>query len=309
MESKDIQSVKLESYSVSVGITMAIIGVLMFSTKAVFVKLAYADGGEVIPVLMLRMLFSLPFFLGITVFDFVRNGFSGLSLKDSGSIVFLGFMGYYLASLFDFMGLVYIDASLERLVLFIYPTLVVLFSAIYFKRKPTKQQVWAIAVTYLGIILVFIQKIFTTNNQNVVLGATLIILCSIAYAIYLIGSGELIKKVGSNRFTNLAMLVATITVFIHNAGTSELGFFPHYKNTVYLYCALMAVISTVIPAYFLSAAIKRIGASNVSIIGSLGPVSTIGLAVLFLGEVLTLLQIFGALVVIGGVVFLNRKKD
>ena len=285
---------------------LAISGIVLFSAKAIMVKLAYRYDADVLTVLLLRMLFALPFYIFIA-WRTGRN-LSGYQLnrKDYLQLIALGFVGYYLASYFDFYGLKFITASLERLILFVYPTLVIINTWIYFKRKPTRLQVYAIIITYGGIILAFADDL-SFSGDGLWKGVFFIFLSAFTYALYLVGSGAMIPRIGPVRFTSYAMIVSCIMVILHYSveNTTEVLRQPWQ---VYALGLAMAIFSTVVPSFLISEAIKRIGASNFSIYGSLGPISTIILAIIFLGERLDIFQIAGTIVVISGVSIINLKK-
>lgn len=288
-----------------IAVLLGIIGVILFSAKAVMVKLAYAYEVDSLTLLLFRMGFALPFYLFIAVMKGpVKN--AEVRAKDYLWIVFFGFIGYYLASLFDFLGLQYLKAGLERIILFIYPTIVILLSWWIFKKPLSRVQAIAILITYIGIVITFWNEIETSGAQTY-WGAFLIVLSAITYASYLVGSGWLIPKFGVLRFTSYAMIVSTVCVAIHymSSGKQEI---TGYAPEVYAYGLALAVLSTLIPSFLVSEAIKRLDASNFAILGSLGPVSTIILAYLFLDEHLTLLQLMGMLVVISGVTYLSLRS-
>ncbi|MFK7935771.1 MAG: DMT family transporter [Saprospiraceae bacterium] len=288
------------------------IGAISFSTKAVIVKLAYRYGIDSLSLLTLRMLFSLPFFLVIGyLYQRWRkpnqNTSVKISRKDWKSIIGLGLAGYYLASYFDFEGLQYITASLERLILFVYPTLVVLISALFFRKKITRPQLFALVLTYIGIGCAFIDKTAAGQSENLTLGAIFVFGSALSYAIYLVGSGQLIPRLGSIRYTSYVMTVACLAVISHNAVLYQLQVFT-FPWEVYALALLMAVIATVLPSFLVSEGIRVIGSSNASIIGSVGPISTIILAYIFLDEQLGWLQIAGTVLVIGGVLIIALQK-
>ncbi|MCK5280115.1 MAG: DMT family transporter, partial [Cyclobacteriaceae bacterium] len=214
--------------------------------------------------------------------------------------------GYYIASYFDFYGLQFISASLERLVLFIYPTLVIIISSLALKKKATKVQIYAILITYLGIFVAFADDL-SLESERLWIGVTSIIFSAFTYAVYLVGSGTLIPKLGSVRFTAYAMTASCLMVILHYsvANTYEV---LNQSWEVYALGFAMAMASTVIPSFLISEAIKRLGASNFAIYGSLGPISTIILAIIFLGERIDIYQIVGTIVVILGVSIINLKK-
>ncbi|MEQ6121143.1 DMT family transporter [Reichenbachiella sp. MALMAid0571] len=289
----------------SLAVILAVLGVVLFSAKAVMVKLAYQFDIEAVPLLLLRMAFSIPVY-AVMVFIKKPNNPESIEKKDYLWLVLFGFLGYYLASYFDFLGLAYIKASLERIILFVYPTLVLLISWVFLKKPVTKIQIFAILITYLGIIITFSDELKTTGD-DVILGGVLIFFSALTYASYLVGSGWLIPKFGATTFTSYAMIVSCLAVIIHFYLFEKVDLL-HFPNEVYYLGIAMAILSTVIPSYLVSAAIKQLGASNFSIIGSLGPISTILLANIFLDERITITQIIGTIVVIAGVFVVSKKK-
>jgi len=290
------------------GFLIAFTGAILFSTKAVIVKKAFADvHADALTLLALRMIFSLPFYL-ITAF-IITSGKSNkrVTAKDWLAIILLGISGYYLSSLLDFIGLQYISAGLERLILFLYPSFVVLMNAIFLKEKVRKIQVWAIVISYLGMVIAYIGELqIDTGNADFYRGTVLIFLCAITYAIYIAGSGHIIPKVGASKFTSYALLCSTAGVFLHY---TLRGNYEPLRNSMHLwwYGILLAVVATVIPTFLLSLALKKIGANNVAIISSIGPVSTILQAHIFLGEPVFTSQIIGTALIITGVLLLSIK--
>ncbi len=288
------------------GIFIAILGIVLFSAKAILVKLAYQYEVSSIHLLLFRMLFSLPFYL-VIAFYFKPLFPDKIKRKDYLWVIFFGFIGYYLASYFDFLGLQYIKAGLERIILFVYPTLVIIISKIFLKEKISAHQIIAILITYFGVIVTFWGEL-QYNSDTVVLGGFLVFLSALTYASYIVGSGWLIPKFGVVIFTAYAMIVSSVCVILHYLVTDRNDIFG-YAYEVYVLSFMMAILSTIIPSFLVSLAIKKLGASNFSIIGSIGPISTIILAYLFLDEKLTLLQILGAIIVIVGIVIVSLNKS
>lgn len=289
------------------GIGIGILGIVMFSSKAVMVKLAYNYNVDTISILLLRMLFSFPFYIVIAYLYRNQESTEKPNSKDYLWLVFFGFVGYYLASYFDFVGLTYIKASLERIILFLYPTIVLLLNRFFLKEPITKVQGLAIGLTYLGIVLAFSNEV-AISGSDTYLGGFFILLSAVTYASYLVGSGWLIPKFGVIKFTAYAMIVSCICVFIHYSITSEVDLFS-FSWEVYFLGFLIAVFATVIPSFLVSASIKMISSSNFAIVAGIGPISTIILAAIFLNERLTLLQLFGALIVIVGILIVSIKKE
>ena len=290
----------------NIGFLLATGAALGFSAKAIFVKLAYNYDVDAITLLMLRMMFALPFFITIAWLE-ERKKSSRISKRQFIIITMLGLVGYYLSSLFDFMGLMYISAGLERLILFIFPTMVVFISAVFLGKRIHKEAYIALALSYTGIVMAMLNDV-QISGEHVLLGSTLVFSATVTFSVFLVGSGEVIPKVGARRFTAYAMIVSCIAVFVHFVAIRGFADF-HQPMPVYAYGFAMAVFSTVLPAFMLAAAIHRIGASNTSIIGGLGPVVTIGLAAIFLAEPLTLMQLTGAGLVMSGVFVLSKNKE
>jgi drug/metabolite transporter (DMT)-like permease len=286
----------------AIGALLVLVSAVAFSAKAVIAKLAYRYAIDPIALLTLRMAFSLPFFAVVAVIS-GRRAQVGVSRSDLLRIVVLGILGYYLASVFDFMGLLYISAGLERLILFVYPTLVLLISAVFLKKRVERDQLWALALTYAGIALVAHAEA-GTYGSNVPLGAALVFGCALSYAAYLVGSGELIPRLGSLRFTALAMMVSSLAIFAH-FGVSG-GKVSGYPLEVYGLALALALICTVLPVFMLAEGIRRIGSPSASILGTVGPVSTIVLAHFLLGEAVSARQVAGTALVLVGATLVAR---
>lgn len=292
------------------GFLLTFLGAILFSTKAIFVKLAFAATSvDAVTLLTLRMLFSLPFYLLAAFAISRREANKPLRKKQWLSVLFLGLFGYYLSSLFDFIGLQYISAGLERLILFLYPTFAVLLNLFFFRQAVFRNQWLALLLTYLGIGIAFAGEVrLDSGGSGFWWGSLCVFICSVTYAIYLTGSGRVIPHIGSNRFTAYAMLAATLGVFLHFLFTrGDVGFLLHKE--IVPYGILLAVIATVIPTFLLAQGMKRIGSNNVAIISSIGPVSTILQAHYVLGETIFAEQITGTLLVIAGILLLSWKPQ
>ncbi|TBM99757.1 DMT family transporter [Hyunsoonleella flava] len=289
------------------GIGTGVLGVVLFSSKAVMVKLAYKFDVDAISVLLLRMSFSFPIYIIIAYLYRHQNTSIHTSSKDYLWLIFFGFVGYYLASYFDFIGLTYIKASLERIILFLYPTIVLLLNRFFLKQNITTPQIIAITLTYLGIVIAFWDEV-NISGEGTLLGGSFILLSAIAYASYLVGSGWLIPKFGIMKFTSYAMVVSCICVFIHYALVNKTDIL-NLPWEVYFLGFLIAVFATVVPSFLVSTSIKMISSSNFAVVAGVGPISTIILAVIFLEERLTILQLFGALIVVLGVLFISLHKS
>lgn len=289
------------------GIFLGVLGIVLFSSKAVMVKIAYKYNVDAITMLLLRMLFSFPFYVVIAYLYRNKKQELKITKKDYTWVVVFGLVGYYLASYFDFVGLTYIKASLERIILFVYPTIVIILNRFFFKQPITKIQTLAIFLSYLGIVIAFSDEVDISGN-HVYIGGFFILLSAITYASYLVGSGWLIPKFGVIKFTAYAMLVSCFCVFVHFSIIGDTDLF-NLPWQVYALGFLIAVFATVIPSFMVSASIKIISSSNFAIVAGIGPISTIVLASFFLDERLTLLQFFGALLVIIGIVISSFKQS
>jgi drug/metabolite transporter (DMT)-like permease len=275
-----------------------------FSAKAVIAKVGYRHGADPATLLALRMAFSLPFFLVAAAVT--SRGRSPLPRREFGKIVLLGVLGYYLASVFDFYGLMHISAGLERLILFVYPTIVVVMSAFMFKTPITRRTLLALGLTYGGVALAVKTETAGATGPNLWLGVALIFGCALSYAAYLVGSGRLIPRIGSLRFTALAMIVSTAAMLVHFWVVG--GRFGGHPNVVYVDGLLLALVCTVLPVFLLAEGIRRIGAGPAAIIGAVGPVSTIALAHAVLGEPVHGLQALGTLLVLVGATVVARGR-
>jgi drug/metabolite transporter (DMT)-like permease len=223
-------------------------------------------------------------------------------------VLALGLIGYYLSSYFDFLGLQYITAALERLLLFIHPTFVLMIAAVLFKRRVTRRDVVAVVLSYLGIGLVFGREVLTQPG-NVALGAFWVLLSALFYAVYLVGSGRVVGRVGSMRFACYAGLVSSVALVSHYLITTpDRSVILSQPEPVYWLSLLMATVSTVLPIVLTAEGIRRVGASHASIVASVGPVATIFLGFVFLGEEITAIQLAGAALVLAGVLAISLPR-
>lgn len=294
-----------------IGFIVTFIGAVLFSTKAIIVKRAFADIKiDALTLLTLRMVFSLPFYLIAALLITTNKNKAHLTRKQWIQVLFLGLFGYYLSSFLDFEGLQYVSAGLERLILFLYPSFVVLINSFYFRQKITRIQQWALFLTYSGIGMAYIGELNADFNNGMFLwGSFLIFLCAITYAVYIVGSGRLIPVIGATRFTAYAMLASTLGVFVHFAfkHNFQIPLFTAAGN--WQYGLLLAVLATVVPSFLISFGLKRVGSNNVAIISSIGPVSTIVQAHFILGETILMAQVIGTLLVIAGVLLIGWKTS
>jgi drug/metabolite transporter (DMT)-like permease len=294
----------------SAGIALAVIAAFGFSFKAILIKLAYAwHPVDALTLLALRMLYSAPFFVAMAWWASRRPGNEPLQRRDWIRLAALGFVGYYLASLLDFMGLAYISAALERLVLFLYPTMVVLLSAVLLKKPVARATVFALLLSYGGIVFVFWHDLRVAGDAGAVAtGGALVFGSAFCYAVYLVGAGDLIGRIGSTRFIALAMLASTAFVLAQFALSRPLAALD-VPGSIHALSLAMAVFSTVLPTWLVAEAIRRIGANGTSLVGSLGPVFTIVMGAVILGEPLHAVQLFGAALVLAGVLLVTRRPS
>lgn len=255
--------------------------------------------------LALRMLYSLPVFAWIAWRE--AEGKTPLTLKQWAIVTLLGMLGYYGASLFDFIGLQYISAGLERLVLAVYPTLTLLLSAIFFGEKLTGRKLGACAICYLGIGAAFMHDLnFAADDSAIWLGCGFVFASAVSYALYLLGTGPMIAQVGTQRFTALAMLVSTAIMLGHFFATTPAAALAQPLQTHFL-ALCMALFSTIIPVFALSSAIRRIGAPSSALVGSAGPLITILLGWWLLHEPISLAQLGGMTLVAGGIMLIGKR--
>lgn len=291
------------------GFLITISGAIFFSTKAILVKLAFQETKvDALTLLSLRMLFSLPFYIAAVWFANRKDQVLALTKRQWMLIIIMGLFGYYLSSLFDFIGLQYVSAGLERLILFLYPTFAVLINTFYFKTKLSRMQVVALVLTYIGIGTAYWGEIRSAQyGPQFFYGSFMIFLCAITYSFYLVGTGRLVTKVGATRYTAYAMLAATAGIFIHFLIDKPISSIQ-MTSTLAGYGIALAIIATVLPSFMMSVGMKKIGSNNVAIITSIGPVSTILQAHFFLGESIIVEQVIGTILVIIGVLLIGWQS-
>ena len=288
------------------GVLILILANIGFSSKAVLIKLMYQYHVDTVSVITLRMLLSLPIFIITALWLAKRENNVKLTRQDWIKISGLGIISYYVSSMLDFLGLQYLSASLERLILFTYPTMVLILSAIFLKKKITPPQYLALILTYIGIAIIFLFEKGLGEQKNLWLGATLIFICAFTYSIYVVGTGEIVHRIGSVKFSCYAMLAATVPVLIQAGFYNGMDIF-HFTKEVYVLSAWLSIIATVIPIFLIVEGIRIVGASNSSIIGFVGPVSTILMGNIFLSEPITPIQLLGTAIVLLGVFLISWK--
>jgi drug/metabolite transporter (DMT)-like permease len=288
---------------VKVGLALAMVGAVAFSGKAIIVKLAYRHGVDPVTLIMLRMLFALPIFLIIAWW--ASRGKPPLTRKDWLGVLGLGFTGYYLSSFLDFAGLQYISASLERLILYLNPTLVLLLSWLFYRQRISLRQLLGMAISYAGVVLLFGHEI-TAQGSHAAWGALLVFLSASTYALYLVYSGEMVRRLGAIRLVGLASTVACLCCILQFVLLRPLTL-EHVASEVMWLSLLNATVCTVVPVLLVMMAIERIGASMTAQTGMIGPISTILMGVVILGEPFTVWVAAGTVLVLAGIFVFTRS--
>ena len=286
----------------SSGLLLAAAGSIAFSGKAIIVKLAYRHGVDAITLVMFRMLFALPFFIAMAWWAGRHQ--APLTRNDWLGVLGLGFSGYYLSSFLDFLGLQYISASFERLILYLNPTLVLVLGWVLYKRKITYRQGMAMAVSYSGVLLVFGHEI-SLMGDNIALGAILVFGSAISYALYLTYSGQLVQRLGSLRLAGLATTVACFFCILQFVLLKPVAALNVVPEVIWL-SMLNAIVCTVLPVLMIMMAIERVGPGLTSQIGMIGPLSTLTMGAFFLNETFNLWILMGTVLVLGGVFWVTK---
>ncbi len=285
------------------GLAISIGGAVLFSTKAIVAKLMYRYQVDAITVVALRMIFSVPVFAAIALWQ-MRNK-PPLSNADRWRLIGMGLVGYYLSSTLDFLGLQFISVGLERLILFLTPTFVLLFTSIFLKRHISRLQWTALGVSYCGIVLVFAHDLHS-GMASVVTGSLLVLGSALAYAIYLLMSGELVQRIGPTRLVSYAMCVASAACLAQFFALRPVSMLVQ-PMPIYWLSLVNGVFCTLLPVFMTMVAVQRIGAATASQAGMVGPVSTLFLGALILGEPITAIQLGGTVLVLSGIYMLSRK--
>lgn len=275
---------------------LAVLGAVLFSAKAILVKLCYQYGADAETVLALRMVFSLPFFWGAVWWYTAARNPAPVQRKDLLTMLALGFIGYYLSSYLDFLGLQYITVGLERIILYLNPTLVLVISAVALGKRIDARQWVAMAIAYAGVALVFLHDV-RIDGQRTFLGGSLVFMCAVTYAIYLIFAGEIVKRVGSIRVVAYASASSTFFCVVQALIVNPQGLVTQGLE-VYALSLLNASLCTFAPMLLIMAAVNRIGPALTAQAGVVGPVATVFLGWYYLGERISVLQVVGVIVVL-----------
>jgi drug/metabolite transporter (DMT)-like permease len=294
------------------GIAFAVLGVLAFSLRPILIKLVYAEGDaaaspvSAVTLLFLRLAISLPFFAAVAWW--LRGRSPALSGRDWAAIAALGLLGYYLASFLDFLGLQYVGAGVGRLIMFLYPTLVLLLSFLFLHKRPTWPELAALVLSYAGIALVVAQQAAAPSGRLFLFGAALIFGGALGYAVYLVAGSAMVKRVGSMRFTAYSMLFAPAPAVLQFLWLEPLSALE-LPGDVWGYILVLATVCTVLPIFLVAEALRRIGANEFALIGAVGPVSVAVTSAVGLGEPFTWVQAAGGLLVIFGVLLVTLKRS
>lgn len=286
------------------GLAIAIVGAVLFSGKAIVAKLMYLYQIDAVTVIAFRMMFSVPVFAAIAFWKARTE--APLLTSDRWRIVALGLLGYYLSSFLDFLGLQYISAGLERLILFLTPSFVLLMSVAFYRKKIRLVEWGALIVSYAGTVLVFLHDV-KVGGPNVGLGSMLVLMSAVSYAFYLLFSGQLVRRVGATRLVAYAMCISSVACigqFFILRPVSELV----QPTGVYALSIVNAVFCTVLPVFMTMIAVDRIGATTTSQAGMVGPVSTLFMGAVLLSEPITGIQLVGTALVLSGIYLLSKKK-
>lgn len=292
----------MDRRSLITGYLLVAAGSAMFSSKAIFIKLAYLERYDSLLILAWRMIFALPVFVAVGAFELARLRREGKPMPRRGAIlgaIGIGLIGYYLAMVLDFAGLLYVSAQLERLALFTYPIFLIFIGSAFFGMRLTASSVVAAVITYLGLAVVFISD-FPAGGTNVTLGTLLVLGAAVSFALYQLMAKRYIGEMGAALFTSVALSAAAVTTLAHVLivrGEIDTSMTPYY----FMLAAGIGILATVLPSFFVNAGLARIGAASTAIISNVSPLLTIYFAVVLLGEPFTLPHAIGTALVVGGV--------
>lgn len=284
---------------------LALVGSIAFSGKAIIVKLAYRHGVDAVTLIMYRMLFALPIFAAMAWWASRRK--ARLTRRDWLGVAWLGTTGYYLASFLDFAGLAYISASLERLILYLNPTLVFALGWFLYRRRITRAQTLGMVISYCGVVLVFGLEAYR-QGAHAAWGALLVFLSTVSYALYLVYSGEMVRRLGAIRLVGLATSVACVLCLLQFALTRPLSAAVVAAPVIWL-SVLNATACTAVPVLLVMMAVERIGAGPTAQIGMIGPLATILMGIVILGEPLTPWIVAGTALVVAGILVFTRRSQ
>ncbi len=293
------------------GALLVLLSSIAFSSKAIMVKLAYVYHIDAATLIALRMAFAIPFFVGLGWWAMRDGAALRMTARDWLTLAVLAVIGGYGSMWLNFEGLRYVSAGLERVILFLYPTLVVAMSALFLQHTITRREWFAMLTGYAGVVLVVWHDVELSGLQSAdtLYGAGLVLLSAIVYAAYLLVSGQLIPKLGASRFTALSMTLATLASAMHFSLSEPVSALTHLPLAVYGLAMLMAIVATVLPSVLMNLGIQHLGSRRAALISAIGPVATIVMAYLFLGEQLSWIQAAGTVLVLAGVVAVSVQAE
>ncbi|WP_373504591.1 DMT family transporter [Aestuariivirga sp.] len=292
----------MDRRSLIIGYLLVAAGSALFSSKAIFIKLAYEERFDALLILAWRMVFALPVFVVVGLFELARRKREGRPMPDGKSVlgaIGIGLIGYYLAMVLDFAGLLYVTAQLERLALFTYPIFLIFIGAAFFGMRLTSAGVIAAVVSYLGLAFVFVSDL-RMEGSNVTRGTLLVLGSAVAFAVYQLVAKRYIGRMGSTLFTSVALSAAAITTLAH-VFIARGGLDTSMSTNYFMLAAATGLLATVVPSFFVNAGMGRIGAASTAMISNVSPLLTIYFAVTILGEEFTLPHALGTVLVVGGV--------
>lgn len=289
------------------GFLFALASSALFAIRPIFVKLVYAENVDPTTLIAFRMLFSVPIYMVLLAF-FLRDPLrrAKLTIKNVCATAAVGFLGYYFASFLDLLGLQYVTAQLGRMLLYIYPTFVVILGALFFGKTITLRTIISLSLTYLGVAVIFGHDL-QTFGSDVITGALFIIASALSFSLYLLFGKPLITEIGSRVFTSIALISASVGILIHYSITHSISA-PEVNATALWWILVIAIFCTVIPTFFTAAAVDRIGADRTGIVAMIGPGFTSVFAVAILAEIFTIYHALGIVITVIGVAFLQRRE-
>lgn len=292
------------------GSWLVVIAALLFACKGTLIKFIYSLGASVADVMILRLLFSLPIYVWVA-WRYSRGSHQTLRPAQWFGVALCGAFGYYVSSYFDMLGLERISVGLERVILYTYPAFVVLLSAVFLRKSISLVLCAYIAAIYLGLLLVFYADMHgrpTASLAEITKGSLFVLMAAMTFATYVIGSEHYMRAMSSALFTASAMIAAGIAMSIHYTLFNSFAHLGQLAPTVYAWCAVAALVFTVMPTFMMSAGVRKVGAATAGALGMIGPIATIGIAAVFLGESLSVLQIIGLIIVMLGVYRVHNQK-
>ncbi len=285
------------------GSPLVIAAALLFACKGTLIKYIYGLGAAVADVMILRLLFSLPIYLWVA-WRYLPGTVHHLTPRQWGGVALCGVFGYYISSYLDMLGLEYVSVGLERVILYTYPAFVVVFSTLLLRKSMSRTLCAYIALTYCGLLLVFYADMHgraSTSLVDIAKGSLFVFVAAMTFATYVIGSEYYMRTLSSSLFTALIMIAAGIAMSIHYALFNSFAHLARLSSHIYFWCAVTAIVFTVLPAFMMSAGVRKVGSATAGALGMIGPIATIGIAAAFLGEPLSLSQVVGLIIVMTGV--------